>query len=44
MVVIISYHEKKGADIARFLRVSEANVQIIRHVTIRQFRECMVVV
>ena len=41
VVVMTFYDEQTGADVARFLGVSEANVRVIRHRAIRQLRECM---
>ena len=35
------YDERAGADVSRFLGVSEANVRVIRHRAIHQLRECM---
>jgi RNA polymerase sigma-70 factor (ECF subfamily) len=35
------YGEEEGADIARFLGVSEANVRVIRHRAIHLLRDCM---
>jgi RNA polymerase sigma-70 factor (ECF subfamily) len=41
-VVIMSfYDEQTGADIARFLGVSDANVRVIRHRAIHQLRDCI---
>ena len=33
--------ERTGADVARFLGVSEANVRVIRHRAMHQLRDCM---
>lgn len=41
VVVMTFYGEQSGADVARFLGVSEANVRVIRHRAIQQLRECM---
>jgi RNA polymerase sigma-70 factor (ECF subfamily) len=41
VVVMTFYDEETGADVARFLSVSEANVRVIRHRAIRQLRDCM---
>jgi RNA polymerase sigma-70 factor (ECF subfamily) len=41
VVVMTFYDEQTGADIARFLGISEANVRVIRHRAILQLRECM---
>jgi len=41
VVVMSFYDEQTGADLARFLGVSEANVRVIRHRAIHQLRECM---
>jgi len=41
VVVMSFYDEQTGADIARFLGVSEANVRLIRHRAIHQLRDCM---
>jgi RNA polymerase sigma-70 factor (ECF subfamily) len=41
VVVMSFYDEQTGADVARFLGVSEANVRVIRHRAIRQLRDCM---
>jgi RNA polymerase sigma-70 factor (ECF subfamily) len=41
VVVMTFYDEQTGADVARFLGVSEANVRVIRHRAIRQLRDCM---
>lgn len=41
VVVMSFYDEQTGADLARFLGVSEANVRIIRHRAIHQLRQCM---
>lgn len=35
------YGEEEGAEIARFLGVSEANVRVIRHRAIHLLRDCM---
>ena len=41
-VVILSYYdEQSGADVGRFLGVSEANVRVIRHRALQQLRGCM---
>lgn len=44
VVVMTFYDEQTGADVARFLGVSEANVRVIRHRAIHQLRDCMGVV
>jgi RNA polymerase sigma-70 factor (ECF subfamily) len=41
VVVLTFYDEETGADVARFLGVSEANVRVIRHRAIHQLRDCM---
>ena len=41
VVVMSFYDERTGADLARFLGVSEANVRVIRHRAIYQLRQCM---
>lgn len=41
VVVMSFYDEHTGADIARFLGVSDANVRVIRHRAIHQLRDCM---
>jgi RNA polymerase sigma-70 factor (ECF subfamily) len=41
VVMMSFYDEQTGADIARFLGVSEANVRVIRHRAIHQLRDCM---
>ena len=41
VVVMTFYDERTGADVARFLGVSEANVRVIRHRAIHQLRQCM---
>jgi RNA polymerase sigma-70 factor (ECF subfamily) len=41
VVVMSFYDEETGADVASFLRVSEANVRVIRHRAIHQLRDCM---
>lgn len=41
VVVMTFYDEQAGAEVARFLGVSEANVRVIRHRAIRQLRDCM---
>ena len=41
VVVMSFYDEQTGADIARFLGLSEANVRVIRHRAIHQLRDCM---
>jgi RNA polymerase sigma-70 factor (ECF subfamily) len=41
VVVMTFYDEQTGADVARFLGVSEANVRVIRHRAIHQLRACM---
>jgi DNA-directed RNA polymerase specialized sigma subunit len=35
------YDEQTGADVARFLGISEANVRVIRHRAIHLLRDCM---
>jgi RNA polymerase sigma-70 factor (ECF subfamily) len=44
VIVMTFYDEQTGADVARFLGVSEANVRVIRHRAIHQLRDCMEVV
>ncbi len=41
VVVMTFYDEQTGADLARFLGVSEANVRVIRHRALHQLRLCM---
>ncbi len=41
VVAMTFYDEQTGADVARFLGVSEANVRVIRHRAINQLRNCM---
>ena len=41
VIVMSFYDEETGADVARFLGVSEANVRVIRHRAIHQLRHCM---
>jgi len=41
VVVLTFYDERTGADLARFLGVSEANVRVIRHRAIHGLRQCM---
>ncbi len=41
VVVMTFYDEQTGADVARFLGVSEANVRVIRYRAIHQLRTCM---
>jgi RNA polymerase sigma-70 factor (ECF subfamily) len=41
-VIILSfYDEQSGAEVGRFLGVSEANVRVIRHRAMQQLRGCM---
>jgi len=44
VVVMTFYDEQTGADVARFLGLSDANVRVIRHRAIHQLRDCMGVV
>jgi RNA polymerase sigma-70 factor, ECF subfamily len=41
VIVMTFYDEQTSADVASFLRVSEANVRVIRHRAIHQLRDCM---
>src|ERR1043166_325567 len=41
VVIMTFYDEQTGADVARFLGVSETNVRVIRHRAIHQLRDCM---
>jgi len=41
VVVMTFYDEQTGADLARFLGISEANVRVIRYRAIYQLRRCM---
>jgi len=41
VIVMTFYDERTGADVAGFLRISEANVRVIRYRAIQQLRECM---
>ena len=44
VIVMTFYDERTGADLARFLGVSEPNVRVIRHRALDQLRGCMGVV
>jgi len=41
VVVMTFYDDQTGAEAARFLGISEANVRVIRHRAIQQLRNCM---
>ena len=41
VIVMTFYDEQTGADVARFLAVSEVNVRVIRHRAIRRLRDCL---
>lgn len=41
VIVMTFYDEQTGADVARFLGASEANVRVIRHRAMDQLRGCM---
>ena len=41
VIVMTFYDEQTGADLARFLGASEANVRVIRYRAIHQLRDCM---
>ena len=41
VVVMTFYDDQTGAEAARFLGISEANVRVIRHRAIQQLRTCM---
>jgi RNA polymerase sigma-70 factor (ECF subfamily) len=41
VVVMSFYDEQAGADVARLLGISEANVRVIRHRAIHRLRECI---
>jgi RNA polymerase sigma-70 factor (ECF subfamily) len=41
VIVMTFYDEQTGADLARFLGISEANVRVIRHRAMDQLRGCM---
>ncbi|HEY4359890.1 MAG TPA: sigma-70 family RNA polymerase sigma factor [Bryobacteraceae bacterium] len=41
VVILTFYDEQSGADVGRFLGVTEANVRVIRHRAVRQLRGCM---
>ena len=41
VIVMTFYDEQTGADVARVLAVSEANVRVIRHRAIGRLRECL---
>lgn len=41
VIVMSFYDEQAGADVAKFLGMSEANVRVIRHRAVHQLRECM---
>ena len=41
VVVMTFYDEQTGADVARFLGVSEANVRVIRHRGLKHLRDCL---
>ena len=43
VVVMTFYDEQTGADVARFLGISGANVRVICHRAIHQLRQCMAV-
>lgn len=40
-IVMTFYDEQTGADVARFLGVSEANARVIRHRAMDRLRDCM---
>ncbi|MFN7993297.1 MAG: sigma-70 family RNA polymerase sigma factor [Bryobacteraceae bacterium] len=44
VIIMTFYHDQTGADLARFLGVSEPNVRVIRHRAMDQLRGCMGVV
>lgn len=44
VIVMTFYDEQTGADLSRFLGVSEANVRVVRHRAMNQLRDCMDVV
>jgi len=41
VVVLTFYDEQSGADVGRFLGVTDANVRVIRHRAMQQLRGCM---
>jgi len=41
VVILTFYDEQSGADVGRFLGVTEANVRVIRHRALQQLRGCM---
>ncbi|MGC4056313.1 MAG: sigma-70 family RNA polymerase sigma factor [Paludibaculum sp.] len=41
VVVMTFYDDRDGAEVARSLGLSEANVRVIRHRAVHQLRECM---
>jgi RNA polymerase sigma-70 factor (ECF subfamily) len=41
VVILTFYDEQSGADLGRFLGVTEANVRVIRHRALQQLRGCM---
>jgi RNA polymerase sigma-70 factor (ECF subfamily) len=41
VVILTFYDEESGADVGRFLGVTEANVRVIRHRALQQLRGCM---
>jgi len=41
VIVMSFYDEQTGADVARFLGISEPNVRVIRHRAIHQLRACL---
>ena len=41
VVVMTFFDERTGAEVASFLRLSEANVRVIRHRAVQQLRQCM---
>jgi RNA polymerase sigma-70 factor (ECF subfamily) len=41
VVILTFYDEQSGADVGRFLGVTESNVRVIRHRALQQLRGCM---
>jgi RNA polymerase sigma-70 factor (ECF subfamily) len=41
VVILTFFDEQSGADVGRFMGVSEANVRVIRHRALQQLRWCM---
>jgi RNA polymerase sigma-70 factor (ECF subfamily) len=41
VIILTFYDEQSGADVGRFLGVTDANVRVIRHRAMQQLRGCM---